>query len=273
MKAVAYEAVTNQIVAAMEKGIIPWKKSWGKSMPRNAVSNKVYKGINFFLLSMTYHTDQRWLTYNQASTLGGQVRKGEKSMPVVLWKWLKNEKDETFPIIRYYNVFNVSQIDGLKLSQVDEQEVQINCDAESIVSGYDGPKIEFRGCQPCYIPSLDSIRIPGIENFDTSDEYYSTMFHEMIHSTGHPDRLKRDLGNRFGSELYSIEELVAELGAAFLCNASGIDNTIENNAAYLQSWMKAFKSDPKMLVQAAGKAQKAANYVLGIKEHEEESTE
>ena len=264
MKAVAYEAVYNQIVAAMEQGIIPWRKSWSRSMPRNAMTNRAYNGINFFLLSMTHHKDPRWLTYNQASKLNGQVRKGEEAMPVILWKWLKDDKDRVFPLLRYYNVFNIDQIDGIELPQTESELAPvINYDAEQVIAEYNGPKIELVGCRPCYSPTSDVVKIPSIELFDDSDEYYCTLFHELIHSTGHESRLKRDMkGNN------STEELIAELGAAFLCNACGINNTVKNSTAYIQSWLKEFKNDQKMLVHAAGKAQKAANFILGIKEHE-----
>jgi len=273
-KSPAYEAVYNQIVAAMEKGIIPWQKSWTGMVPKNAINGRAYNGVNLLLLGMTYHTDPRWLTYKQASSLGGQVRKGEKSMPVVFWKIFTKEEDgkkQTIPFLKYYHVFNVSQIDGLELPPLDTKDNAPNFDAEAVLSVYDGPVVKFEGSQPCYIPSLDVIKIPAIEHFNSSDEYYSTLFHEHVHGTGHESRLKRDLKGRYDKDSYSFEELVAEFGAAFLCNACGIDNTVENSTAYLQSWLKTFKNDPSMLVHAASKAQKASDYILGL--NQPESTE
>lgn len=271
-KSPAYEAVYNQIVAAMDKGIIPWQKSWTGISPKNAISNKSYKGINLLVLGMTYHTDPRWLTYNQAAGLGGQVRKGEKSMPIIFWKTFDKEvngKKQTIPFLKYSNVFNVTQIDGLKLPTIDIKDNKPNFDAEAVLEAYQGPVVQFGGSQPCYSPSLDVIKIPPANMFDSSDEYYSTRFHEEIHGTGHQTRLKRDLSGVFGKDSYSFEELVAEFGSAFLCNACGIDNTVQNSVAYLQSWLKVFKGDPEMLVKAASKAQKASDFVLGINKKED----
>lgn len=264
MKSIAYEAVSKQIMEAMDKGEIPWKRSWTSSMPQNAVTGRKYNGINFFLLSWTEYTDNRWLTYKQATTLGGTVKKGEKARQVVFWQILSKEEDgkkKSIPLLKYYNVFNVAQIEGIEWPE--RKEVVENVDAETLLVNYTvGPKVTFGGSQPCYIPSMDTINIPSIEEFDSPEEYYSTRFHEEGHGTGHGTRLDRKLSTDFGSEKYSCEELVAEMTAAFLCSACGIDNTIENSAAYIKGWSLKLKAEPSIIVTAASRAQKAADYIL-----------
>lgn len=267
MKSIAYDAVYNQIVAQMEKGIIPWRKSWKSARPCNAKTNRPYNGINFFLLTSSGFEDNHWLTYKQLKELGGNVKKGEKSRQVVFWQILSKEEDgkkKSIPLLKYYNVFNVEQTEGVEISDEHDINNAINYDAEDVLKKYNGPKVIFGGDQPCYIPSLDIIKMPAIEKFNSSNEYYSTMFHEQAHGTSHKSRMDRELNVNFGSHNYSAEELLAEFTSAFLCNACGIDNTIEQSAAYLQSWMKAFQDNPSMIVHAASKAQKVADYILGI---------
>jgi antirestriction protein ArdC len=275
---VAYEAVCSQIIAALEKGIIPWRKSWNQQVPMNAVSKRPYNGLNFFLLSMTFRKDPRWLTFKQAQDLGGNVKKGEKSIPVVFWKIIVKEEDgkkQSFPLLRYYNVFNVEQIEGVEFPPLDANDNALNTDAEDILAGYtDCPEYqEGASLYPAYFPTLDKVTMPPITAFDSSDEYYSTRFHEYVHSTGHPSRLNRKMTGRFDRESYSEEELIAELGAAFLCNVAGIDNTTENSAAYIASWLKVFKGDPTFVVHAASKAQKAADLILGRNQPEDKAEE
>ncbi len=265
MKSIAYEVVFNQIIECLENGVIPWKKSWSGFMPYNGKTDHRYNGINLIILSTAPYNDPRWFTYKQLSDLGGTVRKGEKSKQIVFWTILKKEEEnKTIPLLKYFNVFNYEQIEGLKLEQ--ENEIKIT-EAEDIISGFSGRPVIKQGYDnACYVPSLDEIRMPRKNQFDHANEYYATLFHELVHSVSHEKRLNRKLSTAFGSELYSENELEAEFGSAFLCNLAGIDNTIENSAAYIQSWLKALKNNPKMLVSAASKAQKSVDYILGQRE-------
>ena len=278
-----YEIITDRILQSLEKGVVPWRMPWHTSTPRNLISKKPYRGVNVFLLGMQRFTSSYFLTYNQAKAKGGQVRKGEKSTPVIFWKVGDSKKVDPktgkvgkFFILRFYNVFNVTQCDDIKVpveATATEHEPIAEC--ESIVDGWAGkPPIVHGGNRACYSPSEDLISMPERGSFGKVEEYYSTLFHEMVHSTGHKDRLAREgITNpiKFASHSYSFEELVAECGAAFLCgNAGIIDHTIDNSAAYIANWAAKLKSEPKWIVDAAGKAAKASDLILGVKEKEEE---
>lgn len=271
-----YEIVTERIIKALESGTVPWRMPWKQRIPMNFVSKKPYRGINIFLLSDG--VTPYWLSYKQAQSLGGQVRKGEKGSLCVFWTWLKKEevqdngdkKDKKIPFLRYYTVFNLSQIDGIEIPK-EPEDIEFNPveNAEKIVSGYQNPpKILTKGQQACYIPSLDEIDMPKKESFLSIPEYYSTLFHEMTHSTGHEKRL-----NRFKDETdkewaegngYSREELVAEIGASFLTAEAGIecDMTRKNSEAYIAGWLKQLRSDKKFVVMAAARAQNAVDLIL-----------
>ena len=271
-KQVAYEAVYNQIIATMEKGDIPWKKSWTGAMPHNGVSGHKYAGVNFFLLSYSGFADPRWFTFNQVKQLGGNVKQGSKGHQIVFWKIFDTEDasgaKKSIPLLRYSTVFNFEQCENMKKIATIEDVVLV--DAQSIVDGYvAGPKISYGFDAAFYSPGKDEVGMPSKTQFTNIEKFYSVLFHELGHSTGSEKRLNRksltDGGGFFGkSTLYSEEELVAELFSAFACNLAGIDNTIDNSAAYLKGWMKAFKDNPAMITNAASKAQKALNYVLGV---------
>lgn len=276
-----YESVTERILEQLGKGVIPWRKEWKYSgpvgLPYNRLSGKPYRGINVLLLLSAGFTDARWLTYKQAQELGGNVRRGEKGTRIVFWNlFSKVEKadsgeltEEKIPFMREYTVFNWEQVDGLtaELPFTDADFEPIPA-AQSLTDEYltrAGIELRHGGGQAYYSPRLDYIQMPDKVSFYSMDAYYATLFHESGHSTGHKTRLARDLenGGGFGSADYSKEELVAEFTAAFLCAQTGISNErLEvNQAAYIQSWMKAFKNDPKMLVSAAQKAQRAADFI------------
>ena len=278
-----YEIVTDRIVAELEKGTIPWRQPWngsGSSLPENLISRKRYRGINAAMLYAKGYGSPYWLTFKQAKSLGGHVRKGEKAMPVVFWKFneVKEDKDtgerkntvRDFPILRYYSVFNVEQVEGIEKHIPAEEARPFNPidKAEEIVSSMPSrPIIEHKGDRAYYSPRLDQVVLPTKGRFNSEDGYYSVAFHELTHSTGHASRLSRfdttDLAP-FGSADYSKEELIAELGASFLCAEAGIDAAVTPNAAaYIQNWLSALKNDKRMVVLAAGKAQKAADYILG----------
>lgn len=245
-------------------------------MLKNLVSGKQYRGINVFLLHTLGYDSPWFVTFKQAKKLGGQVRKGEKGCPVVFWKWIDREETEDgqvtkvrVPLLRYYTVFNVEQCDGITAPAVDvpEREHEPLQAAERIVDGMpQRPTIEhaFRGA--CYSPSEDTVRMPKPERFEVRDGYYATLFHELTHASGHSSRLDRKLDTKraaFGSDSYTREELVAEMGASFLCGEAGIlDSQLDQSAAYIDGWLKTLRSDRKLVVTAAAQAQKAADYIL-----------
>ena len=276
-----YQIVTDRIVAQMEQGIIPWSKPW-HGIASGAISRstgKPYSLLNQFLLPRP----GEYATFKQIQEAGGKVRKGEKSSVVVFWKQTKvktvdengEETESLFPMLRYYNVFNLDQCEGInpKYWNPDQPEViDPIAEAESVIDGYIArsgvkfmPQLSDRAY---YSPARDCVVVPILDQYDNAAEYYSTTFHELTHSTGHKSRLDRFTTGRaaaFGGTEYSKEELTAELGSAFLMNHCGIntDGTERNSAAYLQSWLKALKNDPKMIVGAASRAEKATALILG----------
>ena len=273
-----YETVTNLIIEGLEAGVIPWAMPWkcSDSVPRNLISKKPYRGFNFWYL-LSFNLDRPYfLTFNQVKGLGASIKKGAKSYMVIFWKILEIEKEEqtdTIPMLRYYRVFHVDDIEGVdsdKMSQ-DPSHVHdfnsIDACEQLIDSWHDAPVIKTGKKLACYSPSLDEVNMPCPENFFKDEEFYSTLFHELVHSTGHRKRLKRHAkfsNLNFGSKDYSQEELVAEMGAAYLCNLTGIENvTIDNSAAYIQSWLRKLKSDKKFIVSAASLAQQAVDYIVG----------
>lgn len=273
-----YEVITNRIILALEGGVAPWKKGWNAAAgaPRNYVSKHAYQGVNAILLGMLGHEQPYFLTYNQARALGGQVRRGEKGMPVVFYKITKHEdaqgKEKKGMFLKYSTVFNVSQIDGVvwKFPEHPSREHTPQEAAEQIIAGYaNAPRIRHHGSQPLYRPSTDTVVLPIASDFHTAEDYYHTAHHELIHSTGHKSRLNREGITElapFGSARYAEEELIAEIGAAFLSNAAGLDfeAILPSTAAYLENWLQALRNDKKLIVTAASKAQKAANHILGI---------
>jgi len=278
-----YDAVTAQVTDALTKGVIPWRRPWhsGHGLPVNAVSKKPYRGVNVFLLSLSDHSDNRWLTFRQARELGGNVRRGERSAPVVFWKpWSIEGTDQdsgevikwNIPLLRKYHVFNVCQCDGLELPPLDVENGRANERverAEALVRAVPNPPtIREGGGSAWYRPIDDVVQVPPLEYFDTADHYYSTLFHELGHATGHKSRLDRPTVMdriQFGSSGYGREELIAELTSAFCCASIGLDNSlVDNSASYIQSWLTVLKSDSKAVVMAASKAQRAADYLQGV---------
>lgn len=273
-----YAMVTDLIIRRLEAGVIPWhmpwKTEWG--MPRNLVSGRPYSGFNFwYLLSFGFERPM-FLTFNQLKELGGSVKKGSKSFLVVFWKMLDIEhKDgsvDKVPMLRYYRVFHIDQVEGIpqeKISQNNSHDHDFDpigaCD-QLVECWEDCPEIKLNMGSACYIPSLDQVHMPSPRSFFLDEHYYSTLFHELIHSVGHSSRLNRHEmfpDHKFGHRDYSLEEMVAEMGAAYLCGICGIENvTVDNSAAYIQSWLKKLKSDNKFIVQSAAHAQRAVEYIL-----------
>jgi antirestriction protein ArdC len=279
-----YEIVTERILEKLEAGTVPWRKPWSAGgAPRNLVSGKEYRGVNVWLLGSQDFSSPFWVTFKQAKQLGGSVRKGERGTPCILWKWLARDTEnpvtgdtetKQIPLIRYYNVFNVEQCDGISHARLEVEQDEPEPfnpieSAERIVASYPKPPSiseDGRGAA-YYRPMTDSIHMPEQETFDSEDHYYGTLFHEMAHSTGHESRLARPgVSNpiRFGGHDYTQEELVAEMGAAFLAAEAGIDaeGLMDNSAAYVASWLKALRNDKKLVIFAGAQAQKAVDHIL-----------
>lgn len=298
-----YQIVTEKIIGLLEAGTVPWRKPWhsasnGQWAPRNLVSGKPYRGVNVFLLGAAPYSSPFWMTYKQALELGGHVNKGETSTIVIFWKIdaFKVEPDANNPdddgkrkrvILRYYRVFNSEQCELpekvlAKIAAATKPEPDASFDpiaaAQAIADGYKGaPPVTLGGDKAYYQPREDRITVPCKERFGKPAEFYSTLFHEMGHSTGHETRLKRKGimdAIIFGSGDYSREELVAEMTACFLCAEAGIAPlTVENSASYLASWLKVLKEDCKAVVIAAAQAQKASDYILDRKAVTETASE
>ncbi|MBC7382927.1 MAG: DUF1738 domain-containing protein [Bacteroidia bacterium] len=275
-----YQIVNDRIIAELEKGIVPWKQSWkGTGIPRNLVTKRPYHGINLWLLLSLQYDNNYFLSYDQATALGGKVKKGEKACPVVFWKRFEKEDEATKEIkysymLRYYNVFNISQcelpekiLEGAGIEESEDEPIHI---CEHIVENMPSkPTIQHKGDMPYYVPKDDLIVMPKVKSFSGSEAYFNTLFHELVHSTGHQSRLNRKElveNNAYGSDPYAQEELVAEMGACYLNMVAGIltPPLLTNNAAYLQSWIAKLKGDKRLILYASAAAQKAADYILNI---------
>ena len=296
-----YQTVTDRILSRLKAGLIPWEKPWktphftGGPFPRNFRTGKPYRGINIFLLWSSPYNSPFWLTFKQAQELKGTVRKGEKGTQIVFYKQLREriknndettgDEDDRAPfVLCHYTVFNVEQCDGLTLPEIEQHTTTPEIDEDklygSIVTGWENrPALclnsptEYRAY---YRPSTDSVHMPARSRFVDAPPYYSTLFHELVHSTGHESRLNRTFGDRFGDELYSKEELVAEMGAAVRCASAGIANehTDRNTTAYIQNWIEKLEEDNRLIVHAAANAQSAVALLLGSTfEEENETTE
>jgi antirestriction protein ArdC len=282
-----YQVVTDRIIEALDRGTVPWRNpisTGGLAFPANLSSGKPYRGINVFLLATTAmcegYRSAYWLTFRQAKECGGNVRKGEKSTPIVFFKRLEvddrkggDDKKKFIPMLKKYSVFNLEQIDGIEppdLAQDDERTpVEPLAAIDAIRKGYVlPPKIETGGLRAYYRPATDTVKVPAADDFDNAASHACTFFHELVHSTGHSKRLDRGLDAKlppFGAPAYGKEELVAECGSAFLCATAGIlPDTIEQSAAYIDGWRKKIKGDKKLVVQAAAAAQRAADHILGV---------
>ena len=276
-----YGIVTDRIIKALEEGTVPWQKPWvGTGAAISYVSRKPYKGVNTLLLDQP----GEYLTFKQCAALGGKIKKGEKSNMIVFFTF--SERKETgadgedkiisFPVLKYYNVFHITQCEGIE-SKLETPSPNANplTEGETIIDGYvskSGVKFEpTKGSDRAfYRPAEDRVVVPDISQYKILEEYYSTAFHELTHSTGHSSRLKRfgeknDGVAAFGDEVYSKEELIAEIGSSMLMSIAGIERpeTFQNSASYLQSWLNVLKGDKRLIVTAANAAQKAVDLILG----------
>lgn len=273
-----YEIITEKIIETLEKGVIPWRKPWNNTNAVNWKTQKAYRGINNFLVEPGEYASKK-----QILEAGGRIKKEEMkhSHLIVYWLWKEKEDKETnekktFARPFYYRVWEINtQCTDLKskksIETFDHDPIE---KAEDIFKGYiHSPDYTFQSGKAVYYPTWDRLNCPPLQDFKVPEEYYCTLFHEMIHSTGHKSRLARPGITRdavaFGDDIYSKEELVAEMGAAMLCGVAGIDNsTIENSASYIDSWLRALKKESRLVLQAAAQAQKAADYILGEKSEE-----
>jgi antirestriction protein ArdC len=280
-----YEIITEKIIKQLESGVAPWRKPWTCQTPANLITQKEYRGLNVFTLASQGFPSRFWLTFNQASKLGGKIRKGEKSSPVIFWN-VGDERETTTQdgtketsrpfLLRYYSVFNLSQSEGIDIPASLLQEARTNDPieiCEQIAAQMPNPPAFEQSDKAWYSSSSDAVGMPARGLFHSSEEYYATQFHELAHSTGHANRLHRDNFDNpvaFGSDSYSKEELIAEMTAAMLCGIAGIEQkTLENSAAYLKTWTARLKSDSRLLVSAASQAQKAADFIRGYGVREE----
>ena len=273
-----YENITAKIIAGLEESR-SWTRLWQTAEPISLEGHR-YRGLNRLILNCSDYKSNVWGSFKQITDWGGKVRKGEHGHHVVYWRINKYEKDEdnvkvekTFLMERWYYIFNTEQADfddrGTKriqsLGAAENANVKITT-AEQIVSSlpYDIEIENKTGIRcPCYIPMLDKIMIYPMPEFNSSADYYSVLFHELVHSTGIPSRLNRyDIAfDSFGSENYSKEELVAELGAAFMCGVANIDSNIQNSSAYIQGWSRQLRANPDWLISAVSKARKAVDFL------------
>lgn len=285
-----YQEVTDRIIAALESGQTPpWRKPWTARVEyggyhRNLASKKPYRGVNTFILDIEAmlhgYTSPYWVTFKQAIDKGGCVRKGEHGVKVVFFKRLVIteevdgvEKKKAIPLLREYTVFNIDQCDGIEIpgkpEETEEETFTPIEKCEKIIAEMpNAPRIQHRESRAYYSPAVDFINLPTPESFDSPEAYYATDFHERAHATGHQSRLnRREIVEfiKFGDEPYSKEELTAEMASAMLCAVVGIDvqPLQENTAAYIKNWLGKLQDDPKFVVQAAARAQRAADYILG----------
>jgi len=275
------QQITQKIIEALEKGTTPWIKPWtGGGADHNIASKKPYRGINTILLALEAmaggYTSTTWGTYKQFAEKKIQVKKGEKAAHIVFFKSVKGTgevnqetgvKDKGFAILRGYSVFNADQTDMPKPEAVEGVPFDPNPACEAFIEKA-GVPITYGGGRACYIPSKDKIRLPARESFDAPVHFYNTAFHELTHATGHKKRLARVITGSFGDASYAYEELVAEMGAAFLCNIHGIQAEMQH-ADYIGNWLEKLKGDKRFVLKAASAAQKAVDWYIPPPKREE----
>ena len=277
----AYEVIADRVLDMLEQGVAPWRRPWVTLRPQSVHGHR-YRGINALLLGLADYADPRWITYRQTMNLVGHVRRGERGVGIIFWRWIERDDDEgedsrRFPLARLYTVFNVEQCEGLELPPIippAATPVTTIAAAEAIVEKYleetaNPLRLQHSpAAAAAYTPGLDEIRMPPRGQFERTDAYYATLFHELGYSTGHESRLNRSQQHSFGTHDYGREELVAEFCASYLCAEAEISPEQESrSAAYLDSWIATIKADRRIVLQAASSAQRAADFVL-LRDHE-----
>ena len=289
-----YQQVTDLIIEHLERGVVPWRCPWNREVgrPRNFQSGKAYQGVNVVLLGFRFSPSPWWMTYRQAQERGGHVRKGEQGAMVVKYGTFSSKEEPAAGadaeakrqgrFLRTFTVFNASQIEGIAFPETIHpatlSEDQRNQKAEAIVQAMPQRPVirDGSGSHACYSKALDVIEMPPFSRFDSGESYYGTLFHELGHATGHPSRLNRESLNQhdgFGGEVYSKEELVAEMCAAFVgIESDNVKDRHEQSAAYLNGWLTVLKAKDhrRWIVQAASHASKAADFILGRSEEKDE---
>lgn len=261
------QSITDNVIKSLESGVAPWVKPWnshGVDAPYNPISKRYYNGINFIQLSMMPGSTHNWVTYKQAQSVGAQVRKGSKGVPVIYFSPLEVQDQVTneikkIPMLKTYTVFNADQVDGLELPAPAERNMNESIASCEAFIKAQRAEFKFGGNRAFYVPSLDYIQLPELDQFKSSADYYATALHELSHWTGHESRLDRKISNKFGNEAYAFEELVAELGSAMLCAHNKIDGQLQH-ASYIASWLKVLNDDPKNILKASALAQKILDY-------------
>jgi len=285
-----YQKFTDLIIEKLEKGVIPWKQPWHKmGLPANYLTKKTYKGVNLWLLLSFRHQYPYYLTFKQANSLGGKIQKGAKALPICYWNFAFRDKKTGKAIpedriaeydlkqvsksgfLKEFKVFPIEQIEGIdwefpKISKADPLPDNEQC-RKIYEEMLRAPELVHKGSSAFYRADLDQITMPVRKLFATTKEYFGVLYHELVHSTGHPSRLNRvgvSEPQQFASENYSKEELIGEMGAGYLNNLTGIldQNLLENSAAYIQNWLNELRNDKHLLIEAASKAQKAVDYIL-----------
>lgn len=267
-----FQVVTDRIISQLQKGVIPWRRTWCYYRPTSYQTNKEYQGINALILQDTYKSPY-WLTFRQCQKLGGSIRAGEHGSPIVFMdRFVKEEtkadgttKTRMVPFLKYYTVFNWEQTKNLPKKVPEERDNATIPSAEEVLRRR-GPRIGYHSTQPHYSPADDTIYLPDLEQFESSAEYYSTAFHELTHWTGGRARLARYeiINYSEGKDIRSREELTAEISAAFLCQLCALESpeTMENSAAYVRSWLRPLQDNPRWILQASKQARAAVEYVL-----------
>ena len=279
-----YQEITNQIISDLERGLPVWEKPWEKGFmgfPINAFSESFYSGVNTLILwlrqsNIGFETSQ-WITFLQVKKLGGSIKKGEKATRIVFYKKLviadeENDKEKTIPLLKTHAVFNLSQTKGLehlieKPSFENKSQFQDVEKAEQLIRESKAD-ISFAPVdRACYLPVEDKIIMPKKEQFKTQEGFYSTMFHELSHWTGHKSRLDRPASNKKGSKSYAFEELVAEISASFICCHLGFEYSTQHSV-YVKDWLEVLKEDNRAIFRASSKAQKATEFILNFNKKE-----
>tara|TARA_R110002110_G_scaffold37050_4_gene122774 strand:- start:1805 stop:2662 length:858 start_codon:yes stop_codon:yes gene_type:complete len=263
------QEITDKIIAQLEEGVAPWRKSWasidgGVCLRENGAP---YRGWNQFILSMSGYSNPYWLTYNKATELGAQVRGGEKGTRITFWGKSKPKDPDADPFMfmKIYSVFNAEQIDGLPDRffpvAVERTEVERDAAAENYIANI-GADVRHGGGRAFYIPSEDRIQLPEVDDFDNYVSYAGTSIHEHAHWTGHESRLDRNIKNANGTKDYAREELVAECSAALVCGHLGLEvEPREDHASYLKSWLDVLKGDKTAIRKAFSQAQKVVDFL------------
>ena len=270
-----YQETTDRIVAALESGVAPWLRPWrdgasGSALePFNALSGRAYNGINLLILGSAAFGSLGWLTYRQAQELGGNVRKGEKGTSIVFWQFnaVKDGDDgkvKTIPFARFYTGFNTDQCEGLDTAKLKVPEPPVIGETDiNALAAKIGAVVRHGGNRAFYSPAGDFVQMPGSEAFKDFNCYRATLAHELTHWTGHKDRCAREFGKRFGDSAYAFEELVAEIGSAFVCVRHGVALEGLQHPSYLKSWLDVLKADKRAIFTASSQARKAAAYIMG----------